>query len=190
MKKALREYRKRVVVAGSRSYNNYEDFAIVMGYILKWLGKEDFVIITGAAWEGPDRMVIKWCCENEVPWFEFPADWEQYKKRAGFIRNCEMRDACTHLIAFWDMISRGTVHMIEQCYKHEDIHSIVYMVQPDDQYYENKWLRKSQSKSRKGIQHTARENEQDILARQATNKSNHGRTHDVASTGSTAIIIP
>jgi hypothetical protein len=140
--RVLREYRTRLVVAGSRSYNNYEEFSDCMNRMIKWLGKDDLAIITGAAWEGPDRMVIRWCCENEVPWFEFPADWDTYGKRAGYVRNCEMRDACTYLLAFWDKISRGTAHMVDECCKHESVRTLVYMVSPDEGYYENKRLKK------------------------------------------------
>ena len=136
--RSLRDYAKRVVVAGSRSYNDYLKFSNLMNRYLKWLGKEDLAIITGSAWEGPDRMVIQWCKENDIPYFEFPADWEKHGKRAGFIRNCEMRDACTHLFVFWDCISKGTAHMMDECYKHEDIKIMICIVEPDIDYYKNK----------------------------------------------------
>ena len=43
----------------------------------------------------------------------YPADWEQYGPRAGYIRNSEMAKVATHLIAFWDGRSKGTKHMID-----------------------------------------------------------------------------
>lgn len=44
----------------------------------------------------------------------FPADWESYGKRAGYLRNIEMLDAQPDLvIAFWDGSSRGTKHAID-----------------------------------------------------------------------------
>lgn len=43
----------------------------------------------------------------------FPADWEQYGKSAGHIRNAKMADNADALIAFWDGESKGTKNMID-----------------------------------------------------------------------------
>lgn len=45
--------------------------------------------------------------------YEFPADWDRYGKRAGFMRNEQMGHFADGLIAFWDGKSRGTKHMID-----------------------------------------------------------------------------
>ena len=47
----------------------------------------------------------------------FPADWNTYGKSAGFVRNIEMAENATALIAFWDGKSSGTKHMIETAKK-------------------------------------------------------------------------
>lgn len=135
-------FEKRICVNGSRSYNNYKDFSLCMNRILKWIGRDDLCIITGVASEGPDIMVIRWCCENKIDWFEYRADWDLFGKSAGYIRNCEMRDACTHLVSFWDKISKGTAHMIDECMKYDSIRTFVYLVEPDPDYYENKIKKK------------------------------------------------
>lgn len=45
----------------------------------------------------------------------FPADWERYGKRAGFIRNRQMLDAKPDLvIACWDGVSPGTKDTIDE----------------------------------------------------------------------------
>lgn len=45
--------------------------------------------------------------------YEFPANWNQHGKAAGFIRNKQMGDFADGLLAFWDGQSRGTKQMIE-----------------------------------------------------------------------------
>lgn len=55
---------------------------------------------------------------------KFPADWDRYGKRGGYIRNEEMAKYSVKdnnygmLIAFWDGESRGTKHMINLANKH------------------------------------------------------------------------
>ena len=45
---------------------------------------------------------------------EFPADWEFYGKRAGFVRNKEMAALADVGLGFWDGKSKGTKHMIDE----------------------------------------------------------------------------
>lgn len=44
---------------------------------------------------------------------QFPADWKNYGKSAGYIRNKQMAEYATHLIALWDGQSKGTKSMID-----------------------------------------------------------------------------
>lgn len=48
----------------------------------------------------------------------FPAEWDRYGKRAGYIRNEEMAKHADALVAFWDGKSRGTKHMIDTARKY------------------------------------------------------------------------
>jgi hypothetical protein len=43
----------------------------------------------------------------------YPADWNKYGKRAGFLRNAEMVSEADVLFAFWDGKSKGTKHSID-----------------------------------------------------------------------------
>lgn len=58
-------------------------------------------------------MVLRYAHERGLPWAEFPANWKELGKRAGHIRNAEMREACTHVLAFWELKSPGTKNMID-----------------------------------------------------------------------------
>ena len=42
----------------------------------------------------------------------FPADWDKFKKAAGYIRNEQMGNYCDIAIIFWDGSSKGTLNMI------------------------------------------------------------------------------
>lgn len=119
----------RLIVAGSRGFNNYRLFSQVMfAHEAKFAGKS-IVYISGCARSGADDMIIRWCKENNRPWAEFPADWDDitspeacvrtnrsgklYNVLAGFQRNAQMAEAGTDLITFHDGLSKGTKHMTD-----------------------------------------------------------------------------
>jgi hypothetical protein len=119
-----------IVVAGSRGWNNYADFCDRLEKAIKMLGVSNFVIVSGNASRGADAMAIRWADENNIKWIPFTADWDNFGKRAGFVRNAEMAEVATHLIAFFDMESNGTKNMIELALSKE-IPTLVFKVQPD-----------------------------------------------------------
>ena len=63
---------------------------------------------------GVDTFGLNWGKNNGLSVDEYPADWKQYGRRAGFIRNMEMAYNADMLIAFWDGRSRGTKDMIDK----------------------------------------------------------------------------
>ena len=99
----------RIIVAGSRDFNNYE----VLDKILSCEINPPFdTIISGDA-RGADILGAEWGARHGIPIQHFPAYWETYGKAAGFIRNAEMGEYADMLIAFWDGKSKGTAHMIK-----------------------------------------------------------------------------
>lgn len=68
--------------------------------------------VSGAASTGADRLIIEWCKVYPFHCHEVPADWDQYGKKAGYIRNEWMSQIGTHLLAYYDGVSRGTRHML------------------------------------------------------------------------------
>ena len=104
----------KVIIAGGRDFTN----VTVMATTLNNLQDVDHVIeiekltlICGMA-RGADLIAYKLFSKAGLPIKMYPADWDQYGKRAGFIRNTQMADVADMLIAFWDGESRGTAHMI------------------------------------------------------------------------------
>ena len=104
----------RVIIAGGRDFTNVN----VMATALNNLQDVDHVIeiekltlICGMA-RGADLTAYKLFSEAGLPVEKYPANWDQYGKQAGYIRNTQMANVADMLIAFWDGESRGTAHMI------------------------------------------------------------------------------
>lgn len=128
-------YDARIIVAGSRSFNDYGVFCDVMECWVRdnrKLLRTPHVWISGAAREGADAMLIRWCEEREIdrPLECFPAFWKAYGKPAGFRRNATMGDMATHLVAFYDGRSPGTKSML-QIAKTKGLETQLVLVDPD-----------------------------------------------------------
>lgn len=102
---------KRVIVAGSRGFDDYDLLSKKLKALLSNSNPSDVEIISGGA-AGADRIGERWAKENGYRCVKFPASWDAYGKSAGMVRNEEMAWYATHLIAFWDGSSRGTANMI------------------------------------------------------------------------------
>lgn len=81
-------------------------------------------VISGTA-QGVDTLGEYWAIENSIPLWRFPADWNQYGKRAGYLRNQQMADVADALIAIWDGESKGTKHMIDIALR-ADLYVFIY----------------------------------------------------------------
>lgn len=102
----------RIIIAGSRSCpENNQILLNKISNILKFIPKNDIEIVSGKA-RGADRLGEYYAELNNLPIKSFPARWDKYDKAAGIIRNTDMADYGTHLIAFWDGKSSGTKDMI------------------------------------------------------------------------------
>ena len=103
---------KKVIIAGSRDFNNYEHLKERCDY---WLGTElkiDLQILSGTA-SGADKLGERYASERGYKVIKFPADWETHGKKAGYLRNKEMAKVADILICFWDGESKGSKHMID-----------------------------------------------------------------------------
>jgi len=99
----------RVIVAGSRTFN---DYGVLSAYCDRVLSRVvDVEIVSGGA-RGADSLGELYARERGYPVRVFPAEWEKYGRGAGLRRNVEMAEYADGLIAFWDGESRGTMHMV------------------------------------------------------------------------------
>lgn len=112
----------KVIVAGSRTANNFElvEKSLMMYFKEHKLHRADVEIISGTA-RGADQLGEQFANKYGLKLTKFPADWDKYGKSAGYIRNEEMAKYATEngiLFAFWDGNSKGTNHMINLAKKY------------------------------------------------------------------------
>lgn len=107
----------RVVIAGTRYVDSinkvpFDDYALIVDTI-KASGYNITEVVSGTA-IGVDRLGERWAVANNIPVKEMPADWYQYGKRAGPIRNRNMAEYADAAIIIWDGVSNGTKNMINE----------------------------------------------------------------------------
>ena len=102
----------KVIIAGGRDFNDYELMCKKVNRILSNKNTSEIQIISGNA-RGADKLGEKYAKDNNISLMCFPADWNKYGKKAGYIRNEQMAKEADALIAFWDGKSKGTKHMID-----------------------------------------------------------------------------
>ena len=116
----------RIIIAGSRDFNDYKLLKTSIRDILKDTsldGISKIKIISGTA-RGADQLGERCAKQFKLEVIKFPADWDRFGKRAGYIRNEKMAKYSVEdnnygmLVAFWDGESRGTKHMINLAKKH------------------------------------------------------------------------
>ena len=120
----------RIIVAGSRDFNDYLLLQTKLTDYLLPLTDGEIEIISGTA-RGADTLGEQYESAHNLKCVKFPATWADYGKRAGYIRNGEMAKYASEehgvLFAFWDGKSSGTKHMINFAYKYGlEVHVIKY----------------------------------------------------------------
>lgn len=101
---------RRIIVAGSRTFSDYELLSKRLEKLIA-ADRERVEIVCGEA-KGADSLGRRYAQEHEIPIRSFPADWKNYGKSAGMVRNQKMANYGNELIAFWDGRSAGTRNMI------------------------------------------------------------------------------
>jgi len=107
----------KVIIAGSREFNDYNMLCITCDQILKNQDKNQIEIVSGIA-KGADLLGEKYANDRNYKLKKFPANWDLYGKSAGYKRNTEMALYADALIAFWDGKSKDTKHMIDLANQH------------------------------------------------------------------------
>lgn len=110
----------RIIIAGSRDFNDYDFLKKEVLDIVKHDNRPKKLckIISGGA-RGADTLGEKFANEYGLEIKRFIPNWDGLGKRAGYVRNAEMAKYAVEngndgmLIAFWDGVSKGTKHMID-----------------------------------------------------------------------------
>ena len=70
------------------------------------------MLLSGHA-QGVDRLAEDWATSRNISIRHFLPDWKQYGRGAGLMRNKNMIDEATGVVAFWNGTSKGTKRAIE-----------------------------------------------------------------------------
>ncbi len=107
----------KIIVAGSRGFTDYPLLKDTLDQLFIHIDKKNIEIVSGMA-KGADKLGERYAKENNIPIKQFPANWLDHGKKAGYLRNEEMAQYATHCVVFWDNQSKGTKHMIDLAKKH------------------------------------------------------------------------
>jgi hypothetical protein len=109
----------KVIVAGSRSFDDYELLSKKLIHFLSRFKPENIEIVSGGA-RGANLLGERFAKEKGCKIKRFIPDWDGKGKSAGYIRNWEMAKYSDACVVFWDGKSKGAKHMIDLAIK-EDI---------------------------------------------------------------------
>jgi hypothetical protein len=113
-KRQPEDQRVHLVVAGSRCFDDsyYDTIKEHLDYFTQDM--DDPIILHGGA-KGVDKLAGRWAEWNWYWQKVYYPDYEKHPgKQAPLIRNVEMAKSGDYLIVFWNGISTGTKHMMEQ----------------------------------------------------------------------------
>ncbi len=99
-------------IVGSRTFVNYNLFCEVLQKAVGVWGMPTEVVSGGAA--GADSLAKRWATEHSLPCRELLPEWSRYGKAAGPMRNTQIIDYATHVIAFPSHGGRGTQDSIRK----------------------------------------------------------------------------
>lgn len=104
---------KRIIVAGSRNYHNYQEAESYINFCICRIRKEYNLVFVSGGCRGADALGERYAISNGYAVERHPAKWQPYGKAAGPIRNRTMIMSADYVICFWDYQSRGTASLIE-----------------------------------------------------------------------------
>jgi len=104
---------KRIVVAGSREFDDYDIAARVIEEFISREVKNDSLIFVSGGCRGADLLGERFAKQHGYRIEVYPAQWDKYGRAAGVKRNKLMADISDYIICFWDGKSRGTKSLIE-----------------------------------------------------------------------------
>jgi len=104
---------KRVVIAGCRDYNNYQEAKEYIDFCISKIRNKYTLIFVLGGCKGADLLGERYAIENDWKIEKYPADWKKYGKGAGPKRNQQMAEVGDYIICFWDGKSKGTKSIID-----------------------------------------------------------------------------
>ena len=102
----------RILVSGGRDFKNSKLVDKILNEAFIKYENDIFLILGGA--DGVDTFAQLWAINNRISHTVLYADWNQFKKRAGYIRNVEMTNSNPD-VAFIFPGNEGTKMMMKIC---------------------------------------------------------------------------
>lgn len=87
----------RVIIAGGRTYHFDRQDVLKLNKLLNEM--PDMEVVTGCA-NGADKNGEAWADVMKLKVHRFPAHWNKYGKRAGYLRNVEMSENAEAVVLF------------------------------------------------------------------------------------------
>ena len=107
----------KVIIAGSRTFDNYDLLFEKCSEALKDYDSVEIEIVSGNA-RGADRLGERFAKEKGFALTLFPADWNKFGKSAGYIRNKEMAE--------YMKVTREDIQRVAQKYFTQDSRVILH----------------------------------------------------------------
>lgn len=110
----MEQNNRSLAIVGSRSYHDYDQFCQILEKLQeKYHILDGIVEICSGEAPGVDTLAKRWAVEKDIPYQPFPADWNKHGKSAGPIRNRQICNRMTHMVALPKGESRGTRNSIK-----------------------------------------------------------------------------
>lgn len=108
----------RVAIVGGRSFRAYHHLEEVMDALHK---KYNFTVVVCGEAAGADSLGKQWAINKGIKVESHKPNWDKFGRGAGHIRNCEMLNVSDGVVAFWNLFSPGTSHMINIAHKNNKL---------------------------------------------------------------------
>ena len=106
----------RLAIVGSRNFTKKEFFTSMMAYWVLDHQQEPDLIISGGA-KGVDTLAEEYAEEHQIPTLILKPDWKTHGKAAGPLRNTDIVNEATNILAFPSKYGRGTQDTIKKAEK-------------------------------------------------------------------------
>ena len=114
-----------LLVVGSRSITDYAFVKEKLDKMLCEMKKSHRILIVSGGAKGADSLAERYARESGFDLKVMPAEWDKYKKAAGYLRNSDMHRFIAGFpdrgcVAFWDGSSKGTLHSLQLARKYDN----------------------------------------------------------------------
>ncbi len=113
LEKVILENKMVLGIVGSRTFKDYEK---LKDFILKNIDINSVGRIVSGGAKGADTLAIDFAKEYYIRWKIHEALWDDFGRKAGYIRNGLIVRDSDLIIAFWDGLSNGTFDTISQAH--------------------------------------------------------------------------